>query len=296
MDLEFILTLSGIVCLLAFSGFFSGSETALTGASRARLHQMEQAGDHRAGTVNRLRDKKTKLISAILLGNNLVNILASALATSLLITLFGDVGVAYATLIMTALILIFSEVLPKTYALRRPIQVARFVAPVLTPIVFLLAPMVMGVNAVVDATLRIFGVKQQDEDPDVLSDAAQDELRGAIDLHSEDAGIIMHEKYMLDTILDMDEVDLSEIMIHRKNVETVDGNKPISEIIEQVLKSPYTRLPYGGMILKILLVSSTQRICCGLLFPCMATIRTSRSIKLHPIPISFRKQRHSETS
>ncbi len=243
MDLELISSLAGILILLAFSGFFSGSETALTGASRARLHQMEQAGDHRAGTVNRLRDKKTKLISAILLGNNLVNILASAIATSTLISLFGDVGVAYATLIMTALILIFSEVLPKTYALRRPIQVARFVAPVLSPVVFLLAPMVLGVNAVVDVTLRLFGVKEQNEDPDVLSDAAQDELRGAIDLHSEDAGVIMHEKYMLDTILDMDEVDLSEIMIHRKNVETVDGNKPIAEIIDQVLQSPYTRLP-----------------------------------------------------
>ena len=93
MDLEMILSLAGIVLLLAFSGFFSGSETALTGASRAQLHQMEQAGDARAGKVNRLRDKKTKLISAILLGNNLVNILASALATSMLISMFGDVGV-----------------------------------------------------------------------------------------------------------------------------------------------------------------------------------------------------------
>lgn len=243
MDLDLILTLVGIVVLLAFSGFFSGSETALTGASRARLHQMEQAGDHRAAAVNHLRDKKTKLISAILLGNNLVNILASALATSMLIALFGDVGVAYATLIMTVLILIFSEVLPKTYALRRPIQVARFVAPILSPIVFFLAPVVMGVNAVVDVTLRIFGVKQQNEDPDILTDAAQDELRGAIDLHSEDAGVIMHEKYMLDTILDMDEVDLSEIMIHRKNVETVNANMPIAEIMDRVLQSPYTRLP-----------------------------------------------------
>ena len=243
MDLELILSLAGIIILLALSGFFSGSETALTGASRARLHQMEQAGDHRAGKVNKLRDKKTKLISAILLGNNLVNILASALATSMLISMFGDVGVAIATLVMTVLILIFSEVLPKTYALRRPIPVARFVVPVLTPVVFVLAPFVMGVNFVVDFTLRMFGVKEQHEDPDVLSDAAQDELRGAIDLHSEDAGVIMHEKYMLDTILDMDEVDLSEIMIHRKNVETVDGNKPVAEIIDQVLQSPYTRLP-----------------------------------------------------
>ncbi|MEP3244335.1 MAG: HlyC/CorC family transporter [Sneathiella sp.] len=243
MDLETILSLLAIALLLFLSGFFSGSETALTAASRARLHQMEQSGDKRASIVNRLRARHTKLISAILLGNNLVNILASALATSMLISLFGEIGVAYATLIMTALVLIFAEVLPKTYALRRPIGVARFVAPILRPAVFILSPFVLGVNAVVNVTLHLFGVRQQTGDPETALDAAQDELRGAIDLHSEDAGIIMHEKYMLGTILDMDEVVLNEIMIHRKNVETVDANKPMSEIIDLVLTSPYTRLP-----------------------------------------------------
>ncbi|MBO6825486.1 MAG: HlyC/CorC family transporter [Sneathiella sp.] len=243
LDTELLISIGAIILLLACSGFFSGSETALTGASRARLHQMEQSGDEKATIVNRLRDRHTQLISAILLGNNLVNILASALATSLMISLFGEIGVAYATLVMTALVLIFAEVLPKTYALRRPIRVARFVAPLMRPIIFVLAPFVMGVNAIVDVTLRLFGVSDKSSDPDTLSDAAQDELRGAIDLHSEDAGIIMHERHMLGTILDMDEVDLSEIMIHRKNVETVDASKPIEEILEKVLSSPYTRLP-----------------------------------------------------
>jgi len=243
MSIELILLLLAIFLLLLLSAFFSGSETALTGASRARLHQMEQAGDKRAHLVNRLRDQHTKLISAILLGNNLVNILASALATSFLITLFGDIGVAYATLIMTALVLIFSEVLPKTFALRRSISTALFVAPILRPAVFLLSPVVLGINVVVDVTLRMFGVKSSEDDGDTVTDAAQDELRGAIELHSEEAGVILHEKYMLDSILDMDEVDLSEIMIHRKNVEMVDCSKSTQEIIDQVLASPYTRLP-----------------------------------------------------
>ncbi|USG62111.1 HlyC/CorC family transporter [Sneathiella marina] len=243
MGFDLILLLLAIFLLLLLSAFFSGSETALTGASRARLHQMEQAGDKRAHLVNRLRDQHTKLISAILLGNNLVNILASALATSFFITLFGDIGVAYATLIMTALVLIFAEVLPKTYALRRSIPTAIFVAPILRPAVFLLSPVVMGINVVVDLTLRMFGVKDSEDDGETLTDAAQDELRGAIELHSEEAGVILHEKYMLDSILDMDEVDLSEIMIHRKNVEMVDCSKSTQEIIDQVLASPYTRLP-----------------------------------------------------
>jgi magnesium and cobalt exporter, CNNM family len=242
-DTELIISIGAIVVLLALSGFFSGSETALTGASRARLHQMEQAGDKRATLVNRLRDQHAKLISAILLGNNLVNILASALATSMMINIFGEYGVAYATVAMTVLILIFSEVLPKTYALHRPIRVARFVAPIIRPLIFLLAPFVLGVNAVVSGTLRLFGLVGSEADPSNLSDAAQDELRGAIDLHSEDAGVIMHEKHMLGTILDMDEVDLVEIMIHRKNVEMVDASKSISEILEQVLNSSFTRLP-----------------------------------------------------
>ncbi|MBE7638481.1 DUF21 domain-containing protein [Sneathiella sp. P13V-1] len=243
IDTELLVSIGAIILLLALSGFFSGSETALTGASRARLHQMEQAGDKKAKIVNRLRARHTELISAILLGNNLVNILASALATSLMISWFGEIGVAYATLAMTALVLIFAEVLPKTYALRRPIRVARFVAPIMRPVTFLLSPFVMGVNMIVNMTLRLFGVTISTVDPDALSDAAQDELRGAIDLHSEDAGIIMHERHMLGTILDMDEVDLSEIMIHRKNVETVDSSKPVAEILDQVLSSPYTRLP-----------------------------------------------------
>ncbi|MEX1035472.1 MAG: HlyC/CorC family transporter [Sneathiella sp.] len=242
-DVELIFLPLAIFLLLLLSAFFSGSETALTGASRARLHQMEQSGNHRAGIVNRLRDKHTKLISAILLGNNLVNILASSLATSIFITYFGDIGVAYATLVMTVLVLVFAEVLPKTVALRRTIPVALFVAPILQPAIFLLSPVVMSINYIVDVTLGLMGIKGHDGDMDTLTDTAQDELRGAIELHSEDAGVIMHERYMLDTILDMDEVDLAEIMVHRKNVEMVDGAKPVREIIDQVLGSPYTRLP-----------------------------------------------------
>ena len=217
-DVELIFLPLAILFLLLLSAFFSGSETALTGASRARLHQMEQSGNHRASLVNRLRDKH-------------------------FFSYFGDIGVAYATLVMTVLVLVFAEVLPKTIALRRTIPVALFVAPLLQPAIVLLSPIVMSINYIVDTTLSLMGIKGYDGDTDTLTDAAQDELRGAIELHSEDAGIIMHERYMLDTILDMDEVDLGEIMVHRKNVEMVDGAKPVREIIDQVLGSPYTRLP-----------------------------------------------------
>jgi magnesium and cobalt exporter, CNNM family len=241
MDLVLLFTLIAIIILLLLSAFFSGSETALTGASRARLHHMEQEGDARAGIVNQLRDHPTRLISAILLGNNLVNILASALATSLFIAWFGDIGVAYATLMMTSLVLIFAEVLPKTISLWHPVSVSRFVAPILRPTVFILSPIVKSVDTIVGLTLKVIGVQKPADE--ALTDAAQGELRGAIDLHSEDAGMVKQEKNMLDSILDMDDVELSEIMSHRKNVEMVDLSKSPADIIDQVLKSPYTRLP-----------------------------------------------------
>src|SRR3546814_3433132 len=118
MDINLALTLAGILALLVFSAFFSGSETAMTAASRPRMHTLAQDGNRRAALVNLLWHEREHLIGALLLGNNLVNILASALATSLLITIFGEAGVVYATPVMTVLVLVFSEVLPKTYALQ----------------------------------------------------------------------------------------------------------------------------------------------------------------------------------
>ena len=142
-------SLGGIFLLLVLSGFFSGSETALTAASRPRMHQLERKGDPRARTVNRLRERKERMIGAILIGNNLVNILASALATSLLISAFGEAGVVYATAAMTVLVVIFGEILPKTYALRNAERVALTLAPVFRVIVILLAP-------IADAVLQKF--------------------------------------------------------------------------------------------------------------------------------------------
>ena len=124
METALLLTLGGIVVLLTVSAFFSGSETALTAASRPRMHALEQEGDQRAQVVNTLFERQERLIGAILLGNNLVNILASALATSLMIGYFGEAGVAYATLVMTLTVLIFAEVLPKTYAIHNADRMA----------------------------------------------------------------------------------------------------------------------------------------------------------------------------
>ena len=129
MILSFWLIVVAIVCLLFLSAFFSGSETALTAVSRARIHSLERAGNSHAILVSSLIDKQEKLIGSLLLSNNLINILASALATSLFITLFGDVGVVYATLGMTVLVVIFAEVLPKSWAISNTESFVLAVAP-----------------------------------------------------------------------------------------------------------------------------------------------------------------------
>jgi Mg2+/Co2+ transporter CorB len=232
--------LAAIFVLLVLSAFFSGSETALTAASRPRMHNLEQSGISRAGLVNRLLDHKDRLIGAILLGNNLVNIMASALATSLLIGIFGEAGVVYATLSMTLLVLIFAEVLPKTYAFHNADRLALRVAPILRPVVLLLAPVTQGVQLIVRGTLRLFGIRLQ---ATFGSDEAEEELRGAIDLHSGQSEEERHEREMLRSILDLAEIWVEEIMIHRRDVTALDIELPPETIVDEVLASPYTRIP-----------------------------------------------------
>ncbi len=240
MDITLAISLAAIVVLLVFSAFFSGSETALTAASRPRMHNLEQSGISRAGLVNQLLDQKDRLIGAILLGNNLVNIMASALATSLLIGIFGEAGVVYATLSMTLLVLIFAEVLPKTYAFHNADRLALKVAPILRPVVLLLAPVTQGVQLIVRGTLRLFGIRLQ---ATFGSDEAEEELRGAIDLHSGESEEERHEREMLRSILDLAEIWVEEIMIHRRDVTALDIELPPETIVDEVLASPYTRIP-----------------------------------------------------
>ncbi|MEE8394129.1 MAG: CNNM domain-containing protein, partial [Rhodospirillales bacterium] len=213
-----LVSLTAIAILLILSAFFSGSETALTAASRPLMHQLEHDGNRRAGLVNRLHEKKERLIGAILLGNNLVNIMASALATSLLISLYGEAGVVYATIAMTLLVLVFAEILPKTYALRTANRMALAIAPAVNVLVFVLAPVTQAINMFVRGIFKLSGIGSKGDEALFSAEA---ELRGAIELHSGESGeerIVRHERAMLRSVLDLDDVKVSEIMIHRKDV------------------------------------------------------------------------------
>ena len=168
MTMTIGIMLGAALGLIILSAFFSGSETALTTSSRARLHELHKRGNSKAERVLKLKEQPERLIGGILLGNNLVNILASSLATSAFLQLFGDAGVVWATLVMTALVLVFGEVMPKTYAIVYPERFSLAVAPAIAFVVRIFAPIVMGVELIVRKVLAVFGI-DLDDNTNILS-------------------------------------------------------------------------------------------------------------------------------
>ena len=244
MIMEWATSLATIVVLLVVSAFFSGSETALTAASRPRIHQLAIKGNRRARIVLNLHDHKDRLIGAILLGNNIVNIFGSALATYMFLKIFGDAGVFYATMTMTLLIVIFAEVLPKTYAITHADRSALVVAEPIRIVVTLLAPITAAIQWFARMTVAPFGVKLA---ADLSIEHDEEELRGAIDLHDGAEPELRQERQMLQSILELDDVGVEAIMTHRQTVTMIDIDDSPADIVNQALASPFTRLPlYKG--------------------------------------------------
>ena len=241
-DPSLLIPIGSIAFLLLLSAFFSGSETALTATSKARMHKLESDGHLGARRVNFLIKDRERLLGAILLGNNLVNILATSIATSVLISIFGPKGIAnvIATVIMTILILVFAEVMPKSAAIARPDSFAMRVAPVMRWVVFVFAPITRVVQMIVRSFLQAFGL-------DISKDSAvfsvHDELRGAIDLHHSEGRVDKEARDIIRGALELDDLRVEEIMIHRKSIEMLDLDRPNKAIIQQALKSAHTRLP-----------------------------------------------------
>jgi Mg2+/Co2+ transporter CorB len=240
VEQDVILVIISIIILIFFSGFFSGSETSLTATSAANIHRLAREGNKRAALVEKLMMNMERLIGGILLGNNLVNILASALATSLFMKFFGDIGVVYATLAMTFIVLVFAEVLPKSYAIANPDKMALTVAPYINFIVKIFSPVVRMVQFIVRATLKIFGIDISNKEY-ILS--PHDEIRGTFELKAHEGGLIKEHKDMLASILDLDEVILDDVMVHRKSVEMINADDTVDDIFDQIVSSQYTRMP-----------------------------------------------------
>lgn len=233
---------AAIVFLLMLSAFFSGSETALTATSRARMHKLEIDGDKRAARVNSLIKDREKLIGAILIGNNIVNTLAATLASTLFLKLFGATGaaIAVATATMTVLLIIFGEVAPKTAAIARPDAFAMFVAPIMRWFVAILSPVTALLRFVIRSGLSFAGLNISRTEG-VFS--ATDELRGAVELHHEEGGLEKGARDIFRGALDLDEIRIDEIMVHRKEIDMLDIDEKPSALIARALKSGHTRLP-----------------------------------------------------
>ncbi|WP_119299539.1 HlyC/CorC family transporter [Dongia deserti] len=231
-----------LLVLLCCSAFFSGTETAITAASRARIYALSAQGDHRAARVERLHSQMERVIATILLGNTFVNNFAAALTAVIFATYFGTSGgmVVVASICITAAIFIFSEVLPKTYAVNNPERVSMAMAPVLSAIVAITYPLTHVTQIIISGVLRLAGVRVEREPG---AEESIEELRGAIDLHSESAEEIREAGAMLHSILDLDEVPVSDIMVHRRNMTMIDADLPPEQIVRQVLDSPHTRIP-----------------------------------------------------
>ena len=238
-----ILTGFIVLGLIALTAFFAAAETALTATSRSLMYQLEQEGDRRAARVNRLLARRERLISTVLLGNTLINILASALATSVMIDEFGERGIVYATGIMTVLVLIYGEILPKTFALMHTTATALRFAGIMTVLVTIMRPFSVVIHLVVSGTLKMLRVSTE------LARTAEQtltELRGTIEMQMSEKGIIhevKHERAMLRSVLDLADVTVGEVMVHRKKLLTIDADLPIADIIEQVASSAYSRIP-----------------------------------------------------
>jgi Mg2+/Co2+ transporter CorB len=240
MPIAVIAIIVAIIVLIALSAFFNLGETALTAASRARMHALEQDGNARAAVVNRVLRSPEKMIGTILIGNTLVDVLASALASGLAVVLVGEVGVVYATIVITFLIVVFAAVLPKTYALAYSDRVALLVAPLMRAVIVVLNPITVAIEFIVRQLLKLTPGKADDE-ANIL--AAHEELRGTIELQTKEGAVARHDADMLGGVLDLRDLQVSDIMVHRTKMETIDADEPPQKVVDDLLRTQYTRVP-----------------------------------------------------
>src|SRR5437588_12035105 len=234
------LTFSIVIACLFFSAFFSASETALTGASRASMLRLSKQGNRDAGVVSSLFAMRERMIGALLLGNNIANIGASALATGVFTAWFGEVGVLYATGVMTVLVVIFAEVLPKTIAINAPDRVSLLVARPMKLMIYILAPLLTLIEAIVRVLMNVLGIKIGANQP-VLS--PNERLRGAVDLLHHEGKVEKQDRDMFGGLLDLSELQVSDVMVHRTEMVMINADLPPEELVREVLATEYTRIP-----------------------------------------------------
>ncbi|NND48830.1 MAG: HlyC/CorC family transporter [Rhizobiales bacterium] len=240
MDAYIFVSIGIVFLCFVVSGFFSGSETAMTATSKIRIRSLGEKGDDRAGLVERLLGKKERLIGGILIGNNIVNTGAAALSTGVLLSLFGEAGILYATIIVSVLVIIFCEILPKTIAINHPDRVALLVSRPLSVIVAALGPVIVIIEALVRRLVVLFGIRDGGI-RDILS--GTEELRGQVQLLHQEGEVGKAERDMFEGLLDLQDLTVEDVMMHRSEMRAINADLPASEIVSTALSFPFTRVP-----------------------------------------------------
>jgi len=238
MSILTILLLISLICLVLLSAFLSGSETAITATSKARIVSKIKKGSKKADYVLKILNQKQSVISSLLLSNNLVNILASSLATAFFYDIFGIKGILYSTLLMTIILVLFAEVLPKTYAIKKPNRTALTISPIIFYLNKLLFPFVYLINFIVNLFF-----KKNETDSNIIDQQSEEELHGVIDLYKTSNPDYEHEKEMLQSILKLNDTSLEEVFTHRKNFYSINASLEISKLIDKINNSRFTRIP-----------------------------------------------------
>jgi Mg2+/Co2+ transporter CorB len=236
---DFILLIT-IILLILISGFLSGSETAITAASKARIIARIKKKDSGNIYLKKIINAKETVISSLLLSNNLVNILASSLATAFFYNIFGVTGIFYATILMTFLLVLFAEVLPKTYSINKPTRTVILIAPIIYYLNKILFPLVFFINYLVNLILD----KKKYTNANIEDQQSEEELLGVIDLYKTSNPDYEHEKEMLQSILTLNDTTVEEVLTHRRNIYSINVNLDLKKIIKEINKSKFTRIPF----------------------------------------------------
>ena len=239
MSLLTIVLLLALFFSVLLSAFLSGSETAITATSKARIVSKIKKGSRRADYVLKILNQKNSVISSLLLSNNLVNILATSLATAFFYDLFGISGIFYSTLLMTFVLVIFAEVLPKTYSINKPTRTALIISPIIFYLNKILFPFVYLINFIVNLFF-----KKKEQDTSIKDEQSEEELEGVIDLYKTSNPDYEREKEMLQSILQLNDTTVEEVFTHRKNIYSIDSSLETPDLINKINNSHFTRIPF----------------------------------------------------
>jgi Mg2+/Co2+ transporter CorB len=228
-----------IAFLLIMAGLISCFETSITAGSRAKIHRLENEGDKRATRVEKLLKKRENVVSVMLLANNAINIIASALTTKFLLDIFGEIGVLYASIFLTIVVIIFGEILPKTIALQYPEKCLLLFGFLIEILYNIFSPIVKIIQKIVDFSIRVLRIKKIPK----TKESELEEIRDALDLKAKEGTIFKYDKELLDGVLDLSDTEINEIMVHRKNIESINFDSPIEDILKRAIDIGFTRIP-----------------------------------------------------